>query len=49
VRVYYEPGVAPEGHVLGVRDRLQGVEFDAGGGFLASAPRWWMLPGARRR
>jgi peptide/nickel transport system substrate-binding protein len=36
-------------HTLAVRHRLQGVEFDAAGGLLASAPRWWIVPGARGR
>jgi peptide/nickel transport system substrate-binding protein len=36
-------------NILGVRDRLQGVELDTGGGLLTSAPRWWLMPDARRR
>ncbi|MBA4156966.1 MAG: hypothetical protein H0X65_05765 [Gemmatimonadetes bacterium] len=36
-------------NILAVRSRIQGVEFDAGGGVLASARRWWIVPGARGR
>jgi peptide/nickel transport system substrate-binding protein len=36
-------------NILALRTRLQGVTLDAGEGLLASAPRWWIEPGARER